>query len=212
MTEILMALSNPYSPISGRKAGRVGMELPGVQAAMLDLESGTDFLPKDTEKQGELLIRSSSMFDRYLGKPEATAESFFTDQAGLKWFKTGDCTTIDDQGSYRIEGRLSQDIIKKGGYKISALEIEAVLLEHPQVKEVCVYGLPDEKYGEEITALVVGSDKEVSGDELIKKLEDHCKSAMSSYKVPRMWKVIEEIPRNQMGKVNKKQIKKNITV
>ena len=110
------------------------------------------------------------MFDRYLGKPEATAESFFTDKAGSKWFKTGDCVTIDDQGSYRIEGRLSQDIIKKGGYKISALEIEAVLLEHPQVKEVCVYGIPDEKYGEEITALVVGNDNEVSGDELIKKL------------------------------------------
>ena len=127
-------------------------------------------MPKDTDKQGELLIRSKSMFDRYLGKPEATKESFFTDQSGNKWFKTGDCVTIDSKGSYRIEGRLSQDIIKKGGYKISALEIEAVLLQHPDVKEVCVYGIPDERYGEEIAALAVGKDETAKADELIKTL------------------------------------------
>ena len=68
------------------------------------------------------------MFDRYINKPEATAESFHTDDRGLKWFKTGDCVVIDKNGSYRIEGRLSADIIKKAGYKISALDIEAVLL------------------------------------------------------------------------------------
>ena len=123
-----MALSNPYEPIEGRRPGRVGTELPGVTAAMLDLDDMQTLLPRETDKQGELLIRSTSMFDRYLGKPQATAESFFTDSDGQKWFRTGDCVTVDETGSYKIEGRLSQDIIKKAGYKISALEIEAVIL------------------------------------------------------------------------------------
>ena len=107
MTETLMALSNPYNPKRERIPGRVGTPLPGVSAAMLDLDDMKTLLPKGTEKQGELLIRSTSMFDRYLGKPEATAESFFTDDEGQKWFKTGDCVTVDQTGSYKIEGRLS---------------------------------------------------------------------------------------------------------
>ena len=106
------------------------------------------------------------MFDRYLGKPEATAESFFTDSSGSKWFRTGDCVTVDSTGSYKIEGRLSQDIIKKAGYKISALEIEAVILSQGQVKEVWVFGIPDDKYGEEIAALIVRNDKSMSADAL----------------------------------------------
>ena len=80
MTETLMALSNPYNPKRERIPGRVGKPLPGVSAAMLDLDDMKTLLPEGTEKQGELLIRSTSMFDRYLGKPEATAESFFTDE------------------------------------------------------------------------------------------------------------------------------------
>ena len=80
MTETLMALSNPYKPVKDRIPGRVGTPLPGVKAAMLDLDDMKTILPPGTEKQGELLIRSTSMFDRYLGKPEATAESFFTDE------------------------------------------------------------------------------------------------------------------------------------
>ena len=104
--------------------------------------------------------------------------------------------TINDQGSFRIEGRLSQDIIKKGGYKISALEIEAVILSHPGVKEVCVYGIPDEKYGEEIVALVVFKGAGASEGELLSDLKEYSASKLSGYKVPRVWKVITEIPRN----------------
>ena len=112
------------------------------------------------------MVHSTSMFDRYLHKPEATAKEFFTDPTtGLKWFKTGDCAQKIDDGVYQIKGRLSADIIKKGGYKISALDIESVLLEHLGVKEVCVLGLPDDKYGDEIAAIVV-TDPDVSIDEL----------------------------------------------
>lgn len=98
MTEILMALSNPYRPIEGRLKGCVGKPLPGVTAALLQMESEdgshsdeSQFLSDDSLEQGELLIRSTSMFDRYLNKPEATAKEFLTDKDGLKWFKTGDC-------------------------------------------------------------------------------------------------------------------------
>lgn len=101
MTEILMALSNPYRPIDGRLKGTVGKPLPGVSAALFQLEEeGLDsnkmtILPPDSLEQGELLIKSTSMFDRYLNKPEATAKEFLTDKNGQKWFKTGDCAQRD---------------------------------------------------------------------------------------------------------------------
>lgn len=131
------------------------------------------------------------MFDRYLNKPEATAKEFHTDKNGMKWFKTGDCAERDANGVYSIKGRLSADIIKKGGYKISALDIEAVLLTHPDVNEICVLGLPDEKYGDEIGALVVGKDGLTS-----EELEAFARDKLSSYKVPRIWKFRDSIPRN----------------
>jgi len=96
------------------------------------------------------------MFDRYLYRPDATAESFNEDG----WFLTGDSAMRGSSGSYKILGRLSQDIIKKGGYKLSALEIENVLLDNPKVKEVAVVGVPDDKYGDEIAAIVVGDATE----------------------------------------------------
>jgi len=116
MTEIMMALSNPYAPVSERLPGHVGSSLPGVEALI---------------ENGELLIRSESMFDRYLNKPEETEKSFL-EVEGRKWFRTGDSAQINpDTGSYQILGRMSQDIIKRAGYKISALEIENVLLDNP---------------------------------------------------------------------------------
>ena len=101
MTEILMALSNPYRPIDGRLKGTVGKPLPGVSAALFQLEEeGLDsnemtMLPNDSLEQGELLIKSTSMFDRYLNKPEATAKEFLTHKDGQRWFKTGDCAKRD---------------------------------------------------------------------------------------------------------------------
>ena len=102
---------------------------------------------------------------------------------------------------YSIKGRLSADIIKKGGYKISALDIESVLLEHPSVNEICVLGIPDEKYGDEIAALVCLAD---GSDVTVEQLQEFGRGQMSSYKVPRVWKVLKSLPRNQMGKINKK--------
>ena len=193
MTEILMALSNPYRPIDQRLRGCVGKPLPGVETALLsfDEEGNGDrhILESGEPIQGELIIRSTSLFNRYLNKPEVTAKEFWTDPQGQRWFFTGDCAERDQNGVYSIKGRLSADIIKKGGYKISALDIEAIVLEHPAVKEVCVFGLPDEKYGEEIVALVVEAGNK--GTLKHEEVQAFCREKLSSYKVPRIWKTLE---------------------
>jgi len=121
------------------------------------------------------------------------------------WFKTGDCVVRTEAGEYKILGRLSQDIIKKGGYKLSALEIEDRLLQHPSVAEVAVIGVPDEKYGEEICAYVVGNPG-IQRGYAEHTLLVYCKQHMAGYKVPRQWRFVDSLPRNQMGKVSKKQL------
>lgn len=133
------------------------------------------------------------MFDRYYGRPEATAKEFYTEagSGGLKWFKTGDCATRDENGVFSIKGRLSADIIKKGGYKISALDIEGVLLTHPGIEQACVLAIPCEKYGDEIAALLVGDSTLTEAE-----LTAYTREKLSSYKVPRVWKFLDSIPRN----------------
>ena len=199
MTETGMVLTNPYEPASNRIPSYVGKPFPGIDVAILD-DNGD--IHRDDSTEGELIIKSPSLFDRYLDNPEAT-EATFLDWEGEKWFKTGDCAVYhSDVDSYKILGRLSADIIKKSGYKISALEIEDVLLQHEAVSEVAVVGMPDEERGEEIVAFVVLT-KKVSE----KVLLDHCIEKMSNYKVPRVWKFVDSLPRNAMGKVSKKDLK-----
>ena len=140
-----MALSNPYD--GPRVPGAVGRELPGVSVDIVD-EAGR---PTGAGEPGELRVRTPQMFSAYHGDAAATAASF--DEEGR--FRTGDTGTRDADGVVRLLGRTSIDIIKSGGYKLSALEIEAVLLEHPAVAEVAVTGVPDATWGERVTAWVV---------------------------------------------------------
>lgn len=151
------------------------------------------------------------MFDRYLDNPKATEESFLADPTtGESWFKTGDCALRSSQfhGSYKILGRFSQDIIKKAGYKISALEIEGTLVQHEYVRECAVIGVPNEEFGEELVAYVVLNDKvNASESQASQTLKDYCREKMSYYKVPRVWKFIDEVPRNPMNKVSKVALK-----
>ena len=111
-----------------------------------------------------------------------------------------------EQDLFRIQGRTSVDIIKSAGYKISALDIEYHLLAHADVKDVAVLGVPNETYGEVIAAVVVSHGPETSLTET--ELTEFCTSKMASYQKPRLWKIVDEIPRNAMGKVNKKQLLK----
>ncbi|GAB2293524.1 Probable CoA ligase ccl8 [Dionaea muscipula] len=206
MTEFVMAISNPLHGL--RKGGTVGKPFPGVEVKILkDDGSQSD----TTEGSGELCIRSPSLFLEYWKKPEVTKESFI--EGGF--FKTGDAVAVDEDGYYIILGRTSADIMKVGGYKLSALEIEAALLEHPCVSECCVLGLPDEAYGEAVCAIIVpDEDVKRRRQEEMKpaiSLEELCtwaKHNLAPYKLPTRLYLWNSLPRNAMGKVNKKELKK----
>ncbi len=192
MTEIGMGLSNPYH--GERKAGYVGLPLEGVQVRLCDDENR----PVDGEP-GEIQLKGNNVFSEYWQRPKETASSFTPDG----WFRTGDIAEVDPDGYYKILGRKSQDIIKSGGYKISALEIEEVLRQHPQVKDASVVGLPDDEWGEIIAAALVTVE---AIDE--RALTDWLRERLSKYKVPRRLLVVSDFPRNAMGKVVKNELKK----
>ncbi|KAK9281976.1 hypothetical protein L1049_004886 [Liquidambar formosana] len=206
MTEFVMAFSNPLRGM--RKGGTVGKPFPGVQAKILaEGDSGSDMMG------GELCIRSPSLFKEYWKLPEVTKESFI--DGGF--FKTGDAVKVDEDGYYVILGRTSADIMKVGGYKLSALEIEAALLEHPAVAECCVLGLPDKTYGEAVCAIIVPeAEAKRKREEELKpaiSLEELCtwaKEKLAPYKLPSRLFLWDSLPRNAMGKVNKKELKKKL--
>lgn len=187
MTEIGMALSNPYD--GPRLPGTVGRPLPGVEVRLVAESGGA---AADGEP-GEIQVRGPGVFREYWGLPEVTDASFVDG-----WFRTGDVAIVD-QGSYRILGRTSVDIIKSGGYKLSALEIEAAILDHSGVAECAVVGLPDETWGEAVAAAIVTRGADFALDDLRR----FCRERLSPYKRPRRWLVVESLPRNHMGKVTK---------
>ena len=192
MTEIGMGLSNPYD--GERKAGYVGMPLPGVQVRLVN----ETYKDAAKDEAGEIIIKGENVFHEYWNKPEATKESFTQDG----WFKTGDVAVVEN-GYYRILGRNSVDIIKSGGYKISALEIEEVLRTNPFIKDCAVVGLENEEWGELVAAAIVTNE---SVD--IATLNTWMRERMPAYRVPRKYLVVNELPRNAMGKVTKNDIKK----
>ncbi|WP_026969035.1 acyl-CoA synthetase [Algoriphagus terrigena] len=191
MTEIGMAVSNPYE--GERRAGHIGQPLPGVEVRLVDEQNG----PVEAGQPGEIQIKGPSVFKEYWGKPEATAKSFTPDG----WFQTGDIAVLDD-GYYRILGRDSVDIIKSGGYKISALEIEEVLRKHPAVLDCGVVGVADEEWGERVAAALV-----VEAEIDLKELNTWMRAQMPAYKTPRTYLFVPELPSNAMGKVVKNELK-----
>lgn len=178
-----------------RRAGWVGLPLAGVQTRVLD-DDGAAVSP-DGETVGKLHVRGPTMFDGYLNRPEATAEAFDTDG----WYLTGDVAVIDSGGMHRIVGRESVDLIKSGGYRIGAGEIETALLGHPGVTEAAVVGMPDQDLGQRIVAFVVG-ESELKAAELI----NYVAQQLSVHKRPREVRIVDALPRNAMGKVLKKQL------
>lgn len=190
MTEIGMALSNPLH--GERMPGYVGKPLPGVAVILAD-DNGRPIT--EVETPGQLYIKGDTVFKEYWNRPEETAKSFDND-----WFKTGDIATVDVEGNYKILGRNSTDIIKSGGYKISALEIEQLLLEHPAIVECAVVALPDEEWGECIAAAYVG---DIDADEI----KVWVKEKLAPYKLPRRWLSLPTLPRNAMGKIIKTSVK-----
>ncbi len=188
MTEIGMALSNPLDP-SARREGRVGAPLPSVELRIVD-DAGND-----TNGPGELWVRGPSLFSGYLGRDEATRASFEAD-----WFKTGDLGERDGANSIRLLGRSSVDILKTGGEKVSAIEIEETVREIVGVVDVAVVGIADPLWGERVVAFVVRDDPGV-GEEVVRSF---CRERLAPFKVPKEVRIVDALPRNAMGKVQKR--------
>lgn len=193
MTEIGMALSNPLD--GERIPGRVGAPLPGVEVRLAD-EDGN---PAPEGAQGEIEVRGPGVFLEYWRRPEETKRAFRNG-----WFQTGDIAVLEE-GAYRILGRKSTDIIKTGGYKVSALEIEEVLRTHPDVKDCAVVGVEDPEWGERVCAALILKEKEALelGD-----LRAWAKERLAPYKVPTKMLLLEDLPRNAMGKTMKPAVRK----
>ncbi|MGK2865221.1 MAG: acyl-CoA synthetase [Mycobacterium sp.] len=192
-TESLITISTRAD--GERRPGWVGLPIAGVQTRLVD-ENGQP-VPHDGETIGQLQVKSPTNFNGYLNRPEATAEAFDADG----WYRTGDVAVIDAGGMHRIVGRESVDLIKSGGYRIGAGEIETVLLGHAGVDEVAVVGLPDDDLGQRIVAFVVG---DADPDQLIQFVAEQ----LSAHKRPREVRIVDSLPRNAMGKVLKKELAK----
>ncbi|XP_077983377.1 malonate--CoA ligase ACSF3, mitochondrial-like [Glandiceps talaboti] len=209
MTEVGMALTNPLH--GDRVPGAVGNPFPNVEIQIVDKDGtviasgngvrGTMVMDGCDDREGELYIKGPSVFTKYWRRPEVTKQSFTSDG----WFKTGD-TAIYQDGVYKILGR-NIDIIKSGGYKISALEVERHLLANDKIKECAVFGLPDSMWGECIAVVAVLE----KGESLtVVELKRWATDKLAHYKIPSVLECVDEIPKNPMGKVNKKIVRDTI--
>ncbi|KIW12398.1 hypothetical protein PV08_09675 [Exophiala spinifera] len=234
MTEVGMALSCGLA-FQDRVDGSVGWPLPGVDIRLVESETGEVIRPGEEVgpdgklREGEIQLRGPTIFKEYFRNPKATAEEFVesTDGKG-KWFKTGDVATrqvVPGAGQseqkwasgpmYFIRGRKSVDIIKTGGEKVSALEIERELLSLPEISEAAVVGLPSEQWGQKVAAVVVLTPAGMTAGKggkvwSVMDMRRALKDKLANYKIPQELRVVESIPRNAMGKINKKTLVKDV--
>ncbi|MEV4560289.1 acyl-CoA synthetase [Kitasatospora sp. NPDC049285] len=194
MTETLITVATRAD--GERRPGAVGLPLDGVRTRLAG-EDGRP-VPADGESVGELQVHGPTLFDGYLNRPEATADSWTADG----WFRTGDMAVIEPDGFHRIVGRASVDLIKSGGYRIGAGEVEAALRDHPGVADAAVVGAPDDDLGQVVVAYVIPADAALTGDQLTAFVAER----LSVHKRPRRVLLVDELPRNAMGKVLKKQL------
>jgi malonyl-CoA/methylmalonyl-CoA synthetase len=224
MTEVGMALSCGLD-FAGRVDGSVGWPMPSVEARLVDTENGEviklgeEMSEDGKERVGEIQLRSPTIFHEYWRNEKATAEEFVEGEDGKgKWFKTGDVAirrNVDGAGNsdqdwargpmYFISGRKSVDIIKTGGEKVSALEIERELLSLPQIAEAAVVGVANEQWGQKVAAVVVLNPAHANTGKGGKRwgvmdMRRALKDKLVNYKIPQELKVVESIPRNAMGK------------
>jgi malonyl-CoA/methylmalonyl-CoA synthetase len=195
LTETLM--NTAVRADSPRRPGYVGVPLEGVEVRLV-ADDGSDVEVSDDETIGEVAVRGPNVFSGYLNRPDATAAAI---RDG--WFFTGDIGTRAPDGYWRIVGRRSTDLIKTGGYKVGAGEIEVALLEHAAVREAAVTAAPDDDLGERIVAWVVPEGEAPDPKVLI----DHVASELAPHKRPRIVNFVDELPRNAMGKVVKTKLR-----
>ena len=191
MTEMGMAISNPYE--GERVPGSIGFPLGQMRVRLMNEEG--EIVKSGTP--GEIQVKGPNLFKEYWEKPESTKESFIDG-----WFKTGDIA-IETEGRYRILGRNSVDIIKSGGHKISALEIEEVIRKSPIIKDCAVVGISDEEWGEIVAAGLVLKE---SLEAIPESFEPWLKEHLANFQWPRKYLILNDLPRNVMGKVTKKEL------
>ncbi|KAI0203460.1 hypothetical protein F4808DRAFT_20339 [Astrocystis sublimbata] len=225
MTEVGMALSCGLE-YDDRVDGSVGWPLPGVEARLWDTDTN-ELIPSDViERSGEIQLRGANVFREYWANPTATAKEFVAGDDGKgPWFKTGDVAvrrnvpapagsgTSGDwaQGPmYFILGRQSADIIKSGGEKVSALEVERELLSLPEVLECAVLAVPSGKWGQKVGAVVIQDRTICPQDWKPMDMRRALKGRLANYKIPQVLRVVEHIPRNAMGKINKKNLLRQV--
>jgi fatty acid CoA ligase FadD36 len=198
MTETLITVA-ARADDADRRPGVVGRPLRGIETRLVG-ESGEP-VPYDGATVGELQVRGETVFDGYLRRPDANASAFTEDG----WFRTGDMAIVDPDGAHRIVGRASTDLIKSGGYRIGAGEVENALLAQPGVLEAAVVGVPDEDLGQRIVAYVV-AEREGAAEVTERALIDAVANDLSAHKRPRAVVFLDALPRNAMGKVRKDQL------
>lgn len=232
MTEVGMALSCGLD-VKDRVDGSVGWPLPSVEARLVDvdthqvIEKGQERDADGRERVGEIQLRGPTVFAEYWRNPDATTKEFVESKDGKgMWFKTGDVAVrrpVEGAGKseaatqkdwtrgdmYFILGRRSADIIKSGGEKVSALEVEREMLALPQVAEVAVLAVPSGKWGQKVGAVVL-LDKEHCVKWTPLEMRRALKDKLASYKIPQVLRVVDHIPRNAMGKINKKMLVKEV--
>jgi malonyl-CoA/methylmalonyl-CoA synthetase len=196
MTETGMNLTNPYD--GERRPGTVGGPFPGQEARVVGVESRE---PLPAGEVGEIEVRGPHVFEGYWGRPEVTGEVF----DGDGWFSTGDLGSVSEDGYFTISGR-TKELIISGGYNVYPREVEELLEGCPGVAEVAVVGLPDEEFGERVTAVVVRDDPELTEAEV----QDFCRDDLAGYKKPREVVFVDELPRNAMGKVLKHEVREGL--
>ncbi|EON98815.1 putative 2-succinylbenzoate- ligase protein [Phaeoacremonium minimum UCRPA7] len=234
MTEVGMALSCGLEN-ADRVDGSVGWPLPSVEARLVDSDTGAVIQPGEEvepqtgrERSGEIQLRGPTIFREYWRNPAATSAEFVADKDGGKWFKTGDVAVrrkVDAAGKstrpsqdwtgkgdlYFILGRKSADIIKSGGEKVSALEVERELLSLPEVSEAAVMAVPSGKWGQKVGAVVILNKEHVpDGRWTPMDMRRALKNRLVNYKIPQVLRVVDHIPRNAMGKINKKMLVKAV--
>ncbi|KAG8532969.1 uncharacterized protein KY384_001751 [Bacidia gigantensis] len=234
MTEVGMALSCGLA-FEDRVDGSVGWPLPGVEVRLVDAENGEVIEPGQEsdaagkEREGEIQLRGQTIFREYWRNPKATEEEFAkADDGGGKWFKTGDVASrrqVEGAGQseqawakgpcYFIKGRKTTDIIKTGGEKVSALEIERELLSLPQVSEAAVVGVANEQWGQKVSAVLVLDPAQAQTGKGgkpwgVMDMRRALKDKLAGYKIPQELKVVDDLPKNAMGKINKKSLVKEV--
>ena len=204
MSETLLTISNPYCP-EARRPGTIGHPIAGVQMRILD----DNLHPTDGREPGQLAVRGDTMMTGYWGLPQKTAASFHEG-----WFLTGDAVRLDEEGYVVHVGRMSVDILKRGGYKISAREIEDALATLPGLEEVAVFGVADEEWGQVIHAALVPTSDAPARDATawLALCASHLQGTLAPFKFPTQVHLLDALPRNALGKVQKHRLVASIDI